>query len=159
MQGTHSTLASVFLKKKNRTPSRKPLVAIDSHTKMKIMKHILKYLLMIIVFGLVLSSCKKINQKTDLRIDLVSQFEDDYVILKLDDETIFSDYVTTNHLLGFGEIIVLNRAKGKYKLSISINGNKVEEKFKHTEGMYLVIRYNDPSTISLDFPEEYFVYD
>lgn len=114
---------------------------------------------MIILFGLVLSSCKKINQKTDLRIDLLSQFEDDYVILKLDDETIFSDYVTTSPLLGVGEIIVLNRAKDKYKLFISINGMEVDEKFKHKEGMYLVIRYDDPSTISLDFPEEYFVYD
>ena len=114
---------------------------------------------MILVFGLVLSSCKKINQKTDLRIDLVSNFEDDYVILKLDDEIIFSDFVTTNHLIGVGEIIVLNRKKGEYKLSLSINGIEVEEKFKHVDGMYLVIGYDDSSTISLDFPEEYIVYD
>lgn len=114
---------------------------------------------MTLAFGLVLSSCKKFNQKTDLRIDLVSQFQDDYVILKLDNETIFSDYVTTNLIIGVGEIITHNCAEGKYKLSVSINGTEVEEKIKHKEGMYVVVGYNDQSSISLDFPEEYYAYD
>ena len=122
------------------------------------MKHIYKFTLFIILFGLIFSSCKKIEQKTDLRIDLKTHFEDDYVILKLDDETIFSDYVSTDYISGFGEIIVINHKKGEYKLSISINGHVKEEIFNHNEGMYIVIRFDDPSTISLEFPDEYFIY-
>jgi len=109
------------------------------------MKNIIKISFLFIVLAIASVSCKKINKSEDLRIDLISKFENDLVTLKLDQEEIFSQYVTTDPFDGLSEIIIVNVPKGKYELTIIINSFEVETKFKHEAGRYIRICYENNS--------------
>ncbi len=109
------------------------------------MKATIKICLLLIGLAITSVGCKKINKSEDLRIDLISNFENDLVTIKLDQEEIFSKYVTTNSLDGFAEIIIVNIPKGRYQLTIKINSSEAETKFKHEAGRYIRICYENSS--------------
>jgi hypothetical protein len=48
---------------------------------------------------LVVNGCKKLDIEKKLRIDIGTQFQNDVVTIKLDNDVIFSDSVSTNPML------------------------------------------------------------
>jgi len=48
---------------------------------------------------LVVNGCKKLDIEKELRIDIGTQFQNDVVTIKLDNDVIFSDSVSTNPIL------------------------------------------------------------
>lgn len=53
---------------------------------------------------LVVNGCKKLDIEKELRIDIGTQFQNDFVTIKLDNDVIFSDSVSTNPILGVSKI-------------------------------------------------------
>ncbi|MFN5630020.1 MAG: hypothetical protein ACK48W_12130, partial [Bacteroidota bacterium] len=53
------------------------------------------FILNLIILAILLCGCKKLNIEKELRIDLGTQFQNEMVIIKLDNSVIFSDSVRT----------------------------------------------------------------
>lgn len=105
-------------------------------------------------------ACKKLNIKQELRIDLVSQFKDEQVTIKLDDKVVFSDQVTTLNQLSVAKIVTFDHPIGRYEISVTVNGTEFKDKFRHKKDCYLIIYYNEATNeISVEYPKEKNVYD
>jgi len=120
-----------------------------------------KHFIIILLFCLpLLSACKKLGIEKELRIDLGTNFENDYVKIQLDDDVIFSDYATTNQTIGMVRSFVFDYPIGKYELSVAINGIEKTEKFRHKKDRFVYISFDrNTSNISIDYPDEKYVYD
>lgn len=116
------------------------------------------------LFGLCLvffsMGCKKLNIEKECRIDIGAYFEKDFVIIKLDDEIIFSDSVNTSALLGVAEILKIEYPIGKYEISVNVNGIEKVERFRHKDNCFIYISFdNTSSEIKITFPSERYIYD
>ena len=86
-------------------------------------------------------------------------FKNNFVELKLDDNIVFSDTISTDYTLSSAESLTLNYPIGRYNLSISVDGNEKELKFRHkTKGTFIAISYNAPE-INVKFPTQEYYYD
>lgn len=120
-------------------------------------KSILLILVFIQIFAL---GCKKLNIEKELRIDIGKGFQNDFVTIKLDNNVVFSDTVSTNQMLGVSKILKFDYPTGKYEISVSINGDVKEDKFRHTNNRFVYISYNKSSSlIEITYPEEMYIYD
>lgn len=121
----------------------------------------IKPILLILVFIQVFAvGCKKLNIEKELRIDIGSGFQNDFVTIKLDNNIVFSDTVSTNQMLGMSKILKFNYPTGKYDISVSINGSVKEDKFRHTNNRFVYISYNQSSSsLEITYPEEMYIYD
>jgi hypothetical protein len=114
----------------------------------------------LIIVLILFSGCKKLDIEKELRIDLGTQFQNDMVIIKLDNTVIFSDSVSTNNLLGFAEILILKYPIGKYKISVNVNGNEKTDNFRHKTNRFVYISYDKiTSQVLIKYPDEKYVYD
>lgn len=120
---------------------------------------------LIFLFALIpmlsLNGCKKLDIKKELRIDISSRFENDLVTIKLDNNVIFSDYVSTNNLVGFAKILTFDYPIGKYDISVTVNGIEKKDKFRHKENRYIHISFDKSisNIISITYPTEVYMYD
>jgi hypothetical protein len=104
--------------------------------------------------------CKKLDIEKELRIDIGTQFNNDYVSIKLDDNEVFSGNVSTNSLLGVGEILIFDYPIGRYELTVNINGIETKEKFRHKKNRFVYISFDKASSeITIIYPDEKYVYD
>lgn len=118
------------------------------------------FILKLIILSFLLCGCKKLNMEKELRIDLGTQFQNETVIIKLDNTIIFSDIVSTNNLIGVAKIMTLNYPIGKYEISVSVNGNEKTDKFRHKTNRFVYISYDkNTSQISIKYPDKKYVYD
>jgi len=117
---------------------------------------IFSILLLLLLFG----SCKKLNIKQELRIDLGSNFSNQHVKIKLDNELIFSQNISTNQMNGFAEIINLDYAIGKYKISVNVGGIEVMDKFRHKKDRFIKIDF-DPTAqnVLISYPKDKIFYN
>ena len=105
-------------------------------------------------------ACKKLNIEKELRIDFGTHFQNDFVTIKLDNEVVFSDNVSTNDLSGVSEVLIFDHPIGKYEISVSVNGIEKTDKFRHKKDQYIYISFDKPSSqIGISYPEETNVYD
>lgn len=94
----------------------------------------------------ILVGCKKLNIEKELRIDVGTHFQNDFVIVKLDDKVIFSDTVNTNHILGVAKIIVFNHPIGRHQISVNVNGIETIEGFRHKNNRFIYISFDKISS-------------
>lgn len=105
-------------------------------------------------------SCKKLKIEKELRIDVGTQFQNDVVTIKLDDDVVFSGSVSTNTVLGVSEILTFNYPIGQYHISVIVNGVEKTSKFKHKKNRFIYISYEkQTSDITISFPNEKYIYD
>jgi hypothetical protein len=119
---------------------------------------------LIIIFALipvlVVSGCKKLDIEKELRIDIGTQFQNDFVTIKLDDNIIFSDSVSTNPILGVSKILIIDYPIGKYDISVNVNGIEKTDKVRHKKNRFIYISFDKPaSVINISYPTEKYVYD
>ncbi len=104
--------------------------------------------------------CKKLNIKKELRIDIGSQFQNDFVIIKLDNDIVFSDNVSTNSTTGFSKILTFKHPIGKCSISVSVNDVEKLDEFKHEKNRYIYISFDKISSeITISYPTKKYVYD
>lgn len=116
--------------------------------------------LFMVVPVLVVNGCKKLDIEKELRIDIGTQFQNDFVTIKLDDKIIFSDSVSTNPILGVSEIIIIDYPIGKYDISVNVNGIEKTDKFRHKKNQFIYISYDqNTSEITIAYPDEKYTYD
>ncbi len=122
-------------------------------------KHVYQIsLFILLLFSLI--SCKKLSSDSELRINLGSQFQNDWVKVKLDNELLLADTITTNEVLGVAQVIQNDYPKGKYQLTVEVNGQTVSEKFRHKKNRFIVVNYSKShETITIEYPSEKYTYD
>lgn len=129
----------------------------------KAMKRILKKVIVpffVLSITFIPLGCKKFNIDKELRIDIGTQFNNDNVSIKLDDNEVFSGNVSTSPLLGVGEILIFDYPIGRYELTVNINGVETKEKFRHKKNRFVYITFNKTSSkITITYPDEKYVYD
>jgi hypothetical protein len=109
---------------------------------------------------LVVNGCKKLDIEKELRIDIGTQFQNDFVTIKLDDNIIFSDSVSTNPILGVSKILIIDYPIGKYDISVNVNGIEKTDKVRHKKNRFIYISFDKPtSVINISYPTEKYVYD
>lgn len=109
---------------------------------------------------LVVNGCKKLDIEKELRIDIGTQFQNDFVTIKLDDNVIFSDSVSTNPILGVSKILIIDYPIGKYDISVNVNGIEKTDKVRHKKNRFIYISFDKPtSVINISYPTEKYVYD
>ncbi len=109
---------------------------------------------------LVVNGCKKFNIEKELRIDIGTQFQNDFVTIKLDNNIVFSDSVSTNPLLGVSKIIIIDYPIGKYDISVNVNGIEKTDKVRHKKNRFIYISFDKPtSVINISYPTDKYVYD
>jgi len=109
---------------------------------------------------LVVNGCKKLDIEEELRIDIGTQFQNDFVTIKLDNNVIFSDNVSTNPILGVSKILIFDYPIGKYEISVNVNGIEKKDKVRHKKNRFIYISFDKPSSeISISCPAEKYVYD
>lgn len=119
-----------------------------------------RFFLAVILTQLLISGCKKLDIERELRIDIGSFYQNDFVSIQLDDNVVFSDSVSTNTILGVAEILVFEYPIGKYEITVNVNGIIKKEKFRHNEGRFVYIAFDKPSSeITISYPSEKYVYD
>ncbi len=116
---------------------------------------------LLLTIGLLMTfGCKKLNSKKELRIDIGTQFQNDFVVIKLDNKQIFSDSVTTNNTIGNSKILTFDYPTGSYDISVMINGIEKSDKFRHKKNRYILISFNKSSSeITISYPKEKYEYD
>jgi len=126
-------------------------------------RSISKFKLPLLLFVLTVFSisCHKNDSSEVLRIEMREGFENDQVEILLDDQLVYSGSVFTDAESGLGEVLLLDLPTGRYEITISVNGFVVSEKFKHKNGLWIVIRYDNEqhggqseATIELGFRTE-----
>jgi S-adenosylmethionine synthetase len=109
---------------------------------------------------LIVNGCKKLDIEKELRIDIGTQFQNDFVKIKLDNNIIFSDSVSTNQILGVSRILIIDYPIGKYDISVNVNGIEKKDKIRHKNDMFIHISFDKlTSTINISYPTEKYVYD
>ena len=109
---------------------------------------------------LLVNGCKKLDIEKELRIDIGTQFQNDFVTVKLDDNIIFSDSVSTNPILGVSKILIIDYPIGKYDISVNVNGIEKTDKVRHKKNRFIYISFDkSTSAISISYPTEKYVYD
>ena len=109
---------------------------------------------------LVVNGCKKLDIEKELRIDIGRQFQNDVVTIKLDNDVIFLDSVSTNPILGVSKILKFDYPIGKYEMSVNVNGIEKRNKVRHKNNLYIYISFDKTSSeISITYPTEKYVYD
>jgi len=109
---------------------------------------------------LVVNGCKKLDIEKELRIDIGTQFQNEFVTIKLDNNVIFSDNVSTNPILGVSKILIFDYPIGKYEISVNVNGIEKKDKVRHKKNRFIYISFDKPSSeISISCPAEKYVYD
>lgn len=104
--------------------------------------------------------CKKLDIEKELRIDLGTQFQNDFVTIKLDNDVIFSDSVSTNPILGVAKILNIDYPVGKYEISVIVNGIIKTDTFRHKNNRFVYISYDQTtSAITIKYPDEKYTYD
>lgn len=108
----------------------------------------------------VMSGCKKLNIEKEIRIDIGTQFQNDFVTIKLDDYVVFSDSVSTNPILGVSEILIFDYPIGQYEISVKVNGVEKKDHFRHKQDRFIYLSLEEStSQICISYPAEKFVYD
>jgi hypothetical protein len=109
---------------------------------------------------LVVNGCKKLDIEKELRIDIGTHFHNDFVTIRLDDNIIFSDSVTTNTILGVSKILNFDYPIGKYEISVNVNGIEKTDKFRHKKNRFIYIAFDKAtSEIKISYPAEKYVYE
>jgi hypothetical protein len=109
---------------------------------------------------LVFNGCKKLDIKKELRIDIGTQFTNDFVIIRLDNIIIFSDSVNTNPILGVAKVLIIDYPIGKYEISVNVNGIEKKDTFRHKKNRFIYISFDKPtSVIGISYPTEKYGYD
>jgi hypothetical protein len=119
---------------------------------------------LIFLFALIsvlfVNGCKKLDIEKELRIDIGTQFQNDFVIVKLDDNIIFSDSVSTNPILGFSKIITIDYPIGRYDISVNVNGIEKTDRVRHKKNRFIYISFDkSTSVINISYPKEKYVYN
>ena len=116
---------------------------------------------MIFIFlGTLINGCKKLGIEEELRIDIGTYFQDDFVTIKMDDNVIFSDSISTNSVLGVSKILVFDYPIGKYEITVDVNGISKKEFFRHKKNRFIYISFKkENSDVSIIYPEEKYVYE
>lgn len=126
------------------------------------MKKLLKrkyFLLLLIAFSFALSSCEKDGNEKKLRIDIGPTFNNELVILKLNNQEIFAKKILTHPIYDVSRILKLYYPKGEYELLVSIDGIVKIVKFKHKRETYIYLAYDANSgEITIEFPKENYNY-
>ncbi len=118
------------------------------------------FLFLAVSILLISVGCKKCNVKQELRIDIGTQFQNDFVTVKLDNKVVFSENVSTNPSLGVAEILTFDYPVGRYDISVSVNGLVKTDKFKHEKNRFVYISFDkQASTIDIVYPAEKYFYD
>jgi hypothetical protein len=119
-----------------------------------------RFFLAVILTQLLSAGCKKLDIERELRIDIGSFYQNDFVSIQLDDNVVFSDSVSTNAILGVAEILVFEYPIGKYEITVNVNGTIKKEKFRHNEDRFVYISFDKPSSeITISYPSEKYVYE
>lgn len=94
-------------------------------------------------------NCKEMQvnqQKTYIiQTDLENDYDSDFVIEKINGETIFSGEITTDYTISLAKMNKVSKAPGQYSLSVEIphSSAKAETTFIHTEkDVYIGIKYS-----------------
>ena len=109
---------------------------------------------------MVINGCKKLDIEKELRIDLGTHFQNDFVTVKLDDNVIFSDSVSTNEILGVSKVLILDYPIGNYDISVNVNGIEKTDKVRHKKNRFIYISFDkSTSEINISYPTEKYVYE
>ena len=116
---------------------------------------------MIFIFlGTLINGCKKLGIEEELRIDIGTYFQDDFVTIKMDDNVIFSDSISTNSVLGVSKILVFDYPIGKCEITVDVNGISKKEFFRHKKDRFIYISFTkENSDVSIIYPGEKYVYE
>jgi hypothetical protein len=118
------------------------------------------FFLLALIPVLVVNGCKKRDIEQELRIDIGTLFQNEFVIIKLDDNIVFSDSVSTNPILGVSKILTIDYPIGKYDISVNVNGIEKTDKFSHEKNRFIYISFDKPtSVINISYPTEKYLYD
>jgi len=107
-------------------------------------------------------SCKKSDtlKEVVLKVDVQSSFNNDRVVVFIDNQKQFDNAVTTNDVLSFAGGFSTTISEGRHKFQVFINSTSYTEEFSLNNTHYIRIRYerltNRLSTIHSNQP---FIYD
>lgn len=103
---------------------------------------------------------KQDSEKEQLIINLEETFNEDLVKINLDNITVFSETVNTDHSLGLAKGILFDYPLGDTELTISI-GNVVKKvQFVHKKNKYITIGFDKSnSEININYPVVRPLYD
>ena len=104
-----------------------------------------------LVGSLILTSCSEsgVNhneEEVPLHVHIESWFQNDGVMIRIDNELVFNEEVTTNPSLGLAKTIDLNVSSGEHRIEARMNDRIiVSETFNPVETPWLCVYY-DPDT-------------
>lgn len=96
----------------------------------------------------------------EVRVDLQSDFDRDHVAIELDGDLVFSDRVTTNHLLGLAEFISLSIPEGEHSIQAVVNGRYyAAAQFMAGDVVVVAVRFNGRDRVEIELSDQFYGYD
>ena len=97
-----------------------------------------------------LTSCKNQiigpvdSEIVDFEIHFQNNFDNDDVLLKLDNNNIYAGKLTTDYVWSLAKAFQLQAYSGQHTLFVNLNNSYTyQERFTLTDGLYILIRYYD----------------
>jgi hypothetical protein len=126
----------------------------------------MKQIAVITLVVLTLISCEDDEVKVPVHVALHHQFEEDDVVVKIDNVPLIDGVASTNPSLGVSYVngkhdVVRKLTMGPHKIQVQVNRSVVQTtEFTVTKLVYIAISY-DPATskISFFYSDEPFIYD
>ena len=87
-------------------------------------------------------------------------FQNEFVVIKLDNKVVFSGIANTSMISGVAEILIFNYPIGRHKISVAIDGKTKVDYFRHKSDFFIYIAYNkNKSDLDIKYPKQKYKYD
>jgi hypothetical protein len=122
--------------------------------------------LLLLVLFLFATGCDSAEPTTpstpeQVRVDLQWNFDGDHVAIELDGDLVFSDRVTTNHLLGIARFIDLSIPKGEHSIQAVVNGRyHAAAQFMAGDVVVVAVRFTEGrDAVEIELSDQFYAYD
>jgi hypothetical protein len=123
-----------------------------------------KIILTVFLLSSLMMACRKNNgpaAKFDLGVDLQSTFSEDHVQVLIDNELLYDNLATTNHVLSLAKSIGTTNTEGKHHITLVVNNRTtVIDSFEQHANLYIGVSFDSAlNKVSFRYSPTKFVYD